>query len=169
MSMTFDNIPDGASVYLDANVIICDFTRMSRDCSRLLDRCRDEELYGVVSTVTAAEVCHRTMCEEARQKTGKRTLNASYLKKQPAIVRQLTEYAKAVVEILEASSLTVIEVTQEDVLRSQQIRDRYGLLTNDSIIAHIVLDWGIPAIATNDPDFDDIAGIQVFKPSDLTK
>ena len=165
--MTFDDIADGTAVYLDANVVICDFTASSQDCSRLLQRCRKENLYGLVSTVTVIEVCHRTMCEEAKQQTLRTSVTARYLKEHPNLVRELREYAIVVQELIEGRNLGMIEVTDRDLIRSQGLRERYGLLTNDSIIAQLILDYDIPAIATNDPDFERVEGVQVFKPGDI--
>jgi len=165
--MTFDDIDDGAPVYLDTNILMYYFNRVSPDCVRLVGRCKRGEVYGLVSTVSILELCHQAMCEEAGQTTRRPRVGPDYLKDRPEVVRRLTRYVTLVEDVILRYNLGVIEVSQNDILRSRQVRDRYGLLTNDSITAQILYDYGIPSIATHDDDFDSIAGIRVFKPSDI--
>jgi len=169
LSMTFSELRPGTPVYLDTNVLVYDFAGRSGECSRLVQQCKDEVVLGVLSSVTLQEFCHVAMCLEAgeRQQPPQEKLSASFLRKNPEIVRQLWKYAAALEEILAWANARIIEIRKDQIFRSQDIRRRHGLLTNDSIIAQVMLDHGIEAIATNDPDFERVEGVEVFKPSDL--
>jgi len=63
--------------------------------------------------------------------------------------------------------ITILAATPEIVLRSKTIRKRYGLLTNDSLIITTMKMNRLKLLASNDGDFDNIPGVQRFKPSDL--
>jgi len=165
--MTFDDIHDGALLYLDANILIYFFNGKSLDCVRLLERCKRQQVFGVISTLTVIEVCHKAMCFEAEELTGKPRVTAEYLKRHPDLVCGLRKYATVVDDLLTRNNLQVIEVTSLDIVESYRIRQGYGLLTTDSITAQVLVNYDIPAIATKDPDFERIKGIQVFRPSDI--
>lgn len=56
----------------------------------------------------------------------------------------------------------------ETILRgAQKERQAASLLTNDSLIVACMRVHGISLLATNDSDFERVAGITVFKPKDL--
>jgi predicted nucleic acid-binding protein len=47
------------------------------------------------------------------------------------------------------------------------MRQRHGLLTNDSLILAAADSYGIAALATGDEDFDDVPWLTVYKPEDI--
>jgi predicted nucleic acid-binding protein len=104
---------------------------------------------------------------EAADELGRKSVSARYLEEHPDLVRHLNKYARYMENLIQRCNLTIFEISETDLLGSQRIRDRYGLLTNDSINLHIALANGIGAIATHDDDFDTVGEIRVFKPSDL--
>lgn len=161
MRMTFDDIPNGESIYLDASVLLYWFTG-EPECSGLLDRCKRQQIHGIISTVTLYEVCYKAMRIEAEQATGEKQVTIQQLRRRPDVLKQLHRYANAVEELAFRSNLGYIDITATDIARSHQVRQRYGFLTADSIVARIVWDYGIPGIATTDPDFEVVEGIQVF-------
>ena len=56
----------------------------------------------------------------------------------------------------------------EAILRGAQLeRQAANLLTNDSLIVSSMREHGLTFLATNDADFERVAGITVFKPQDL--
>ena len=54
-----DDIAAGSAVLLDANVLIYARRGMSAQCRRLLDRCSNRDVTGLVTTLVVAEFCHR--------------------------------------------------------------------------------------------------------------
>jgi predicted nucleic acid-binding protein len=56
----------------------------------------------------------------------------------------------------------------EAILRGAQVeRQAAALLTNDSMIVSCMREYGLSFLASNDADFERVAGLTVFKPSDL--
>ncbi|MBM3333458.1 type II toxin-antitoxin system VapC family toxin [Candidatus Sumerlaeota bacterium] len=167
MSMTFDDIPEGAAVLLDSNIFVYAFAEKSPECSTLIQRCKGGKIFGVVSVFTLAEVCHKTMGIEAAALVGRSAVPAKYLKDHPETTTKLTRYASFMEDVILRCNLGIVESSDTDLLRSQAIRNRYGMLTTDSINVQVLLEYGIPAIATNDMDFERIEGIRVFMPGDI--
>lgn len=61
-------IPDGLSVFIDANIFIYHFsgpTPLSSSCSAFLGRIEDGVIRGLTSTIVLVEVLHRLMILEA--------------------------------------------------------------------------------------------------------
>jgi predicted nucleic acid-binding protein len=54
--MTLAEIPDGAAVFIDANVFVYHFAGASPQCTRLLARCETNEVRGATSALVLAEV-----------------------------------------------------------------------------------------------------------------
>ncbi|MCI0694216.1 PIN domain-containing protein [candidate division KSB1 bacterium] len=165
--MTLEQVPSERMLFIDANILIYHFTQQSLSCSKLLRRCQDSEVSGFTSVVCVAEMLHRLMLAEAMQKGYVTPPNAlRKLKENPKIVKKLDRYQEAPKRLLEMK-ITLLSATPEIVLRSKAIRKRYGLLTNDSLIITTMKMNRIKLLASNDGDFENISGIQLFKPSDL--
>ena len=167
MTMTLDDIPAGEPVLVDTNVFVYAFTKKSARCLSLVQRCRAREVDGTVSTHTLSEVCHRTMLAEAAELLKRQQISAKFLKGKPELFGSLRRYSSFVENLVRWSNLAIVQPSAEHFLRSQWIRDRYGLLTTDSINLCLMLEYNITAIATNDSDFERIEGIQVYKPGDI--
>ena len=165
--MVIEDLLAGAFIFVDANVFVYAFTETSKECLGLIERCRREEIHGFVSTPTLAEICHRTMGAEAADVMGQKSVSHKYLEEHPDLVHQLRKYASFLGNVIQRWHIGIIEVSETDILHAQQVRERYGMLTNDSLIAQVMLDYGISAIATNDSAFERIEGIRVFKPGDI--
>jgi predicted nucleic acid-binding protein len=59
--MTFAVLPDGATVFLDANTLLYHFTADSKygdPCTDLIERIERQELTGFSSTAVISEVAH---------------------------------------------------------------------------------------------------------------
>jgi predicted nucleic acid-binding protein len=67
-------------------------------------------------------------------------------------------------EKIQQMNVIPLLIALEDILDSRRIRESCGLLTNDSTSVSIMKRFGIPNIATNDSDFERVAGIEVWKP-----
>ena len=165
--MTLDDIPDGTSVYVDANIFIYNFTAQSDECRRLLNRCYDMDLIGVTGTHVLLEVAHRLMVIEAVAKGLVSVGNVpAKLKSRPEVVSQLTDYSTWISEVTNGN-VTALDTDMTTVNASLYWRQRYGLLVNDSVSAALMNRFGINAIATNDRDFQRIQGLAVHMPGDL--
>lgn len=157
---------DGATVLVDANIFIYAFLAQSEQCARLIQRCRDEELFGVTTVEVVSEVCHRLMIRQAMDLGLIGRPSAVDLKAKRDAIKRLSRYWDLTFRIFEINFL-VLPLNEERQRAAQQIRADYGLLTNDSLVVAAAREHGIWALASRDTDFDPIPDLTVYKPSDL--
>lgn len=164
--MSLDDIPSGSRVLLDANVLIYARRGVSVQSRRLLERCASREVAGVVTTFVLAEYCHRRMMQEAQSRGLAAANPAKTLAEDPTSVRQLSQYAPEVEDLL-AGELETLETVAADFTQALALQRQHGLLTNDSLLLATALRAGVTRLATADPQFDGVAGLTVFKPDDV--
>lgn len=165
--MILTELPDGDSVFIDANIFIYHFGGRSPECKAFLERCARRELLGYTATPVLAEVLHRLMVAEAIMKglvTAKTAVRK--LGETPALVKQLTQYQEDVSKISQMN-ITILALTSKIVQTSAEVRNSEGLLTNDSLIVACMRTQGLRKLATADGDFDQASGVDVYKPTDL--
>ncbi|MEW6116436.1 MAG: type II toxin-antitoxin system VapC family toxin [Nitrospirota bacterium] len=165
--MSLDRIAPGSRVFIDANVFIYHFTGASDECSALLERCEQGDLLGITSANVILEVLHKLMMVEAVNKGLVSPPNiVGKLQKQPQTIKQLSEYFTNAQKI-EQMGIDIKPISALTILKSQPFRLRYGLMTNNSLIATIMEEEGITVLATNDGAFSVIEGIDVVSPEDV--
>ena len=165
--MTFDRIKASSQVFINANIFVYHFCGSSRECADLLLRCEKEELVGFTSAGVLAETTHRLMVVEAIQKGWVTKDAVKRLKENPDLVKKLREYNRHISSIARMK-IRILPVTRKDIEDIAQIREMYGLLTNDSINVGLMRAHGIDQVATNDPDYERAREIAVFRPGDVT-
>jgi predicted nucleic acid-binding protein len=166
--VTFDNIPAGLAVFLDANCLVYEATAdptYGPACKRLLERIENKELPGYTSAHVLAEMAHRLMTIEAatllsRPLTGM----ANWLRRHPAEVQRLTRHRRAIDEVA-AIPLTILPVGGPLVSRAADLSSQFGLLTNDALIVTVMQDNGLNTLASLDADFDRVSGITRYAPA----
>lgn len=164
---TLTEIPHGSSVYIDANIFIYHFTGASREATEFLERCESGELSAYTGSLVVLEVMHRLMIIEARSKgLPPESSPARQLAARPEYVSRLHEYHFHAARIPEMG-VTVLGLPRSFAVRSLEFRQRYGLLTNDSIIALEMADEGLSWLASSDRGFDRIPAIARAAPGDL--
>jgi predicted nucleic acid-binding protein len=101
--MIFDDLPAGAAVFLDANVLIYHFTKHPQhgaSCTRLIERIEQKDLQGFISSHVMADVAHRLMTIEAMNKLGWPAAGlAARLRKQQVEIPKLVIYQQAVAKV----------------------------------------------------------------------
>ena len=159
-------LPTGARAVIDANIFVYAFRERSAQCEGLLARCRAQEVFGVTTLEVVNEVCHRLMLAEAVEEgiIG-RPLAALLAGKDDSIAR-LRRYWTMTTKILEMN-LAVLALEEPRARRGQQVRISCGLLTTDSLLVAAAVENSITNLVTLDSDFDHIAGLTVYKPTDL--
>jgi predicted nucleic acid-binding protein len=167
--VTLAHIPDGSRVFADANVLVYGFMQAEpfvRESTQLLARSARREIELLTAAHTAAEVVHRVMMIEARATLGLSSGNTlNHLKRHPQAVKQLTEYKQVPGKFTQAR-INILPVTYREIHNSEQFRDIYGLLTNDSIILAVMSHYKLMDLATNDRDFQRVPGIRLWTPVD---
>jgi predicted nucleic acid-binding protein len=107
--MTFDNIPTGSAVFLDANTFV--YAVLAHPtygvaCSALLDRIEKLDIHGFTSSHVLSEMAHRVMTMEACNRFGWPARGiARRLRQHPSEVQQLLVPRRAVDEIQSLASL----------------------------------------------------------------
>ena len=165
--MKLEDLPSGARVFVDANILIYHFAGLSLECRAFLQRCESRQVAAFTGVHILLEVTHRLMVLEALQKgliTGGQP--ARKLKEQPEIIKSLHEYNQSVHQI-PRMRIHVRTITSAIVRASEAIRVQEGLMTNDSVTVALMRKLGLTAIATADADFDNVSHIRVYQPGDI--
>jgi predicted nucleic acid-binding protein len=87
-----------------------------------------------------------------------------YLKVNPNIVKKLVKH-RAIPEKIASFNLEIVSLDMGAIIRSQDMKRRCGLLSNDSLALQIMEDMQIKNIASNDADFEMVTFIKLYKPS----
>jgi predicted nucleic acid-binding protein len=161
-----ENLPAGTHLVIDANIFIYAFLGHSNQCRDLLGRCVTEEVLGITSLDVINEVTHRMMLAEALGSGVIKRDSVRDLRGQWREIAKLTEYWAQTSAIF-GLNILVLPLDERRLHRAQTIRVRHGLLTNDSLIVAAMEEFGIHSLATRDNDFDHIAELIVYKPTDV--
>jgi|SRR5579859_3424134 len=160
-------IPNGADVFIDSNIFVYALNGQSAQCRALLQKISNEEITGVTSYHVVGEVTHKLMLAECIAIGAPGTDKARrHLEEHPDIVKSLTHYWAGTKNVLEMN-LLFLSVDEGIIRSAQPIRQHFGLLNNDSLIASCMNYLGLSFIASNDDDFDAVSGFSVFKPTDI--
>ena len=165
--MTFRDIAHGARLYIDANIFVYHFTQDSYECRDMIRRCSRKEIRAFTGTHVLLEVAHRLMMMEAVDSGLVTPGNVpGKLKRRPDLASQLHEYSDSIQFILNIG-IEILQVDADLLRMSADLREQTGLLVNDSVSLAMMQCHRIPAIATNDRDFQRVNWLEVHLPSDL--
>ena len=165
--MNLQDIVNGSTVLIDTNVFLYARNHRSPQCRELLLRCEQGAVNGVFTLPTLAEFSHRCMIQEAQGNGLVGSNPARSLSERPELVRQLNAYAESVRDLLDCA-LVVAESHAQDFLVALELQKQHGLLTNDSLNLAIARRHGIKDIATADKSFDNVPGVIIYKPEDIS-
>ncbi|MCK4390796.1 MAG: PIN domain-containing protein [Desulfobacterales bacterium] len=171
--MFLSDLEDGFSIFVDANIFIYHFCKKSKlnlASSNLLERAERAKINGVTSTSVVQEATHRMMIAEAATILPdiKAKDLVQYLKAHPDIVKELVSH-QSIPEKIASFNLEIISPDINSIERSQQMKRRYGLLSNDALSLQIMEDLKINNLASNDSDFERANFITFYKPSVRTE
>src|SRR5256885_10622166 len=85
------------------------------------------------------------------------------VKKHPEWLDSLSQH-QAIVSTVRALALNVEPVSLDLLELATELSVTHHLLTNDALTVAIMKKLGVTHIATNDDDFDRVAGLTVWKP-----
>jgi predicted nucleic acid-binding protein len=161
-AVTFDQIPAGLAVFLDANCLVYDATldpTYGPACKRLLERIENKQLPGCTLAAVLAEMAHRLMTIEVANRLSRPlTGMANWLRRHPSEVQQCKSHRQAIHE-LAAIPLPILPIHGAHISRAADLSIQSGLLTNDALIVAVMQDNGLNALASLDADFDRVPGI----------
>jgi predicted nucleic acid-binding protein len=165
--MPLDEIPGGVTVFLDSTILhyaFVYFEAATPQCVRLLKRVRARELGGSITIPVLNDAVHKVMCSEAVERFQRpRAGLVAWMKRNSAAVKQLT-FANDLLGLIETLPIQILAADVESLAGAQQIVSSHGLLANDALIISMMQRHGLGHLATNDDDFDHVAGITVWKP-----
>ena len=165
--MRLDEIPSGEKVFIDANIFIYHFTGASEECREFLKGCTQNKFTAFTSTTVLAEVCHRLMAVEAVKRALVQPKQpAMALQKNPAAVKKLSEYYVQITNVL-GWGIHIISPHENIFVKSQIYRQRFGLLTNDSMVPVFMEEAGTANLASADQIFASISHLKIYSPADL--
>jgi predicted nucleic acid-binding protein len=167
--MTLAGIPEGSTVFIDANVFVYHFVGASAQCTALLARCETSEVRGSTSALVLAEVAHRLMVIEAVKRRVVSSGNvARKLAGRPELVRQFTIY-EASIQAISSMGVEIMALTEVTIQLGLRHQRRYGLLTNDSLIVATMLQQGVRILATADRRLAIVDELEIAAPTDLAR
>jgi predicted nucleic acid-binding protein len=166
--MTFDQIPPGATLFLDANSLVYHFTtdpQYGPACTSLAKRLEQRLLTGFVSPHVLADVVHRIMTIEAIAVKGwPKAGIAARLRKHHNEIPKLLLYEQVMASVAPLG-LQVIPATQPLLEAAVLICKQRELLIGDALIVAAMQANGLTNLATNDTDFDRVPGITRYAPA----
>jgi predicted nucleic acid-binding protein len=168
LTRRLSDVPDGAHVFVDANIFVYHFTGVSADCSRFLARCEQGSVAGLTGAHILLEVLHRLMMVEAVIAGLVPPGNvARKLRDHPEVVTQLSR-SEEQADLVPRLGVRVMPVGEDILVASRQYRSSYGLMVNDSVTMAMARQEGVEAIASSDKDFLRIPRLHVYRPGDIT-
>ncbi len=166
--MTFDQIPAGAEVFLDANILIYHFTdepTYGTACTGLIERIEQGDVQGFTSAAALSDASHRLMTIEAMGRCGWPAAGlAARLRKRHAEIPQLALFQQAV-ENVSTLGIVVWSVGVDAVLAAAKLCRQFELLAGDALIVAMMQANGLTHLASGDADFDRVPWIARFAPA----
>ena len=167
MKNSLNKITEGTIIYVDSNVFIYDATNHSKyapSCSKFLDRIEAGEITGVTSVLSVNETAHKMSIIELSSRLKKKPASILPLtKKNPSLLDSLVTPFLAAENILNMN-LELVNLTVPLFVSALEIMKKYRLRSNDAMHVATMKRHGITDIATNDPDFERVNWINVWKP-----
>jgi len=165
--MKLTEIPAGEAVFIDANIFIYHFAGASEECKEFLKNCAQRKITAFTATTVLMEVCHRLMAIEAVKLTlVKPRQSASHLQKNPDLVKKLSVYYAQITNIL-SWNIRIIPPPADILIKSQIYRQRFGMLTNDSLIPVYMEEANTLNLASVDKLFLTLPALHLYSPSDI--
>jgi predicted nucleic acid-binding protein len=165
--MTFDEIPAGAAIFVDANTFVYYFEPhpvFGPACQQLFLRIENNELEGLTSAQVLSDVVHRVMTQEAASVYSRPMAGmANWLKQHPPEVQRLSRHRLAVDDV-SLMGIQILPVTGSLVSLAADLSQQFGLLTNDALILSVMRHQGLTLLASHDADFDRVPGLTRYTP-----
>ena len=159
-------LPAGVLVLIDANIFVYAFRGLSAECERFLERCVAQRVFGATTLEVVNDVCHRLMLAEAVDEGVIGRPAAVALAGKRDAIKRLHRYWPLTLQIFEMN-IAVLALEEPRVRRAHIVRASHGLLTTDSLLVAAAEEKRITNLVTLDSDFDQIAGLTIYKPMDL--
>jgi predicted nucleic acid-binding protein len=165
--MTLDDLPDGSTVFLDANVLVYYFAadvRYGPPCDRMMARIESGNFVAATSSHVIADTAHRLLTLEAIALHGLPAKSiATRLRRHPEIIQSLSVHRRAI-DQLAGQVMVIIPIDAQILQAASAVSSQFGLLFGDSLIVAAMAQRGVTNLASNDADFDRVSGITRYSP-----
>ncbi|MEX2141595.1 MAG: type II toxin-antitoxin system VapC family toxin [Pirellulales bacterium] len=165
--MIFTDLVDGETVFLDANILVYHFAPhpvFGQSSNALVRRIENQAIAGYTSTAVLSEVAHHLMTFEASSVFGWTSKVVQRLRQDPAAVQQLTAFHQAIAKVPQLG-IHVLTIAESLIESAALVSRQTGLLSNDALIVAVMRENGLTNLASNDADFDRVAGLVRYWPS----
>ena len=165
--MTFADLPSGATLFLDANILVYYFNSHSifgPPCQDLVQRIESGAVAGFTSTAVLSELAHRLMTAEASSLFGWTTKIVDRLKHDPVAVGKLSRFRQAIAKV-PLLGIHVLTIPEGLVEAAAGVSQDTGLLSNDALIIAVMQVNGLSNLASHDADFDRVPGLTRYAPA----
>jgi len=166
--MNLDDIPNGSLCVIDTNVLLYAEQGISPQAQRLLRRVEKREIIGILPQPVWQELTHKLMMAEAMmlgQITGGNP--AKQLGVKPEVIKRLAIYRDKVTALVTLGLGFEVCTRNDLVEKALPLQERYGLMTNDSVIAAMAIRLEADALVSADARFKVVKELNVYAPSDL--
>ena len=157
-------LPSGEKIFIDSNILTYHLLNdpvHGKTCEEFIGRVENREFEGFISPIIVSETLFNfikaNIVKDYRIKPKE---VVSFLKAKPKIISKI-DIGKASDLFRIFSMLPIFELEVEECYKA--IKD-YALLTNDAFHVATMKQRGITNIATNDPDFERVEWLKVWKP-----
>lgn len=165
--MLFAELLEGASVFLDANILVYHFAPhpvLGQPCHELLQRVETQAILAYTSTAVLSEVAHHLMTFEASALFGWSTKVVQRLRDDPSAVGRLSKFHEAVVQVPQLG-VRVLTIPGALIEAAASLSRQTGLLSNDALLVAVMQANGLTRLASHDGDFDRVPGITRYGPA----
>lgn len=166
--MTFNELPPGAKVFLDANTLVYHLApdpAFGPACTELLLRIQRQDVAGYTSTHILSEVAHRLMTLEAVTRFVRPMTGIAYwLRRHPGQVQELTTYRQALAQV-PFWGLQVLTIPIELIDAAAAVSQETGLLSNDALLVAVMRHYGLNDVASADTDLDRAGDLARYQPA----
>lgn len=137
--MNFGDIPNAASVFIDANTFVYYFSphaQFGRACTGFLQRIQRREIAGTTSIDVLSDVAHRMMTIEAMMRHSWPAAGiAQRLRKHHQTIQSLSLFRRAV-EDVPRFGVRVLLPPDSIVSAAATVSQQHGLLSGDALIVY---------------------------------
>lgn len=167
MKNTLNNLTEGTIIYVDSNIFIYDATnhpKYAPSCSTFLDRVEAGEITGITSVLSVNEAVHKLSIIELSSKLKKKPVSIiPLIKKNPSLLDGLVAPFLAAENIMNMN-LEIVNLILPVFVSALEFMKKYRFMSNDAVHVATMKRHGVTDIATNDPDFERVEWINVWKP-----
>ena len=165
--MTLSDLPAGARVAVDANIILYHFSGRSKQCSDFLQRARAGQVSALMPAHVGLELLHRLMMLEAvLEGITSSGSPAQRMSGRPDSVRKLQQSFRDF-RALGKLGLSLIDTSVLALERVTWFSMSYGLLANDAALLAVMEQENIEHLASCDRLLQNVGPFQTWCPGDI--